>query len=148
MKSADAIAFDYRPSRLLAALCSGMLLLALGSVWYSRLGQYPRWALLLSVLVVTSYALAVLRLLRPRVRQVGWDRDGNWLLLDAGRTQQPATLQGWNTLGPAVLLRLQAAGRRVSLPLLPDNLDRDTRRCLRVRLAQECRPRTLPPSLS
>lgn len=148
MKSAAAIAFDYRPSRLLAALCSGVLLLGLGAIWYSGLAHYPRWALLLSLLAVLSCALSLLRLLRPRFRQVGWDRDGNWLLLDAGRVQQPATLQGWTTLGSAVLLRLQAGGRTVNLQLLPDNLDRDTRRRLRVRLRQQQPPGPLPPTSS
>ena len=59
MKSADAIAFDYRPSRLLAALCLLMLGLGLGALWSSQLGRFPLWAGLLSLAAIAAVALSL-----------------------------------------------------------------------------------------
>lgn len=148
MKSVAAITFDYRPSRLLAALCLLMMALGLGALWSSQLGRYPLWAAVLSLAAVAAVAVSLWRQWRLPLRRIGWDSDGNWLLLDADLRQQPARLAGWRVLGGIVVLRLAGGGGTAVLPLLPDNLDRDTRRRLRVRLQQLAPAAALPPTLS
>lgn len=148
MKSVSAITFDYRPSRLLAALSLLMLALGLGALWSSQLGRFPLWAALLSLVAVATVVVSLRRQWRLPLRRIGWDSEGNWLLLDAGLKQQPARLVGWRVLGGIVVLRLAGGGSTTVLPLLPDNLDRDTRRRLRVRLQQLAPAAALPPTLS
>lgn len=148
MKSVSAITFDYRPSRLLAALCLLMLALGITALWSSQLGRFPRWAAVLSLAAVAAAAVSLWRQWQLPVRRVGWDGEGNWLLLDAGLKQQPARLLGWRVLGGIVVLRLGSSAGAAVLPLLPDNLDHDTRRRLRVRLQQLAPDAGLPPTLS
>ena len=58
----------------------------------------------------------------------------------------PVQLTAWHALGLCLLLRLRsAAGERANLVLLPDNLDADTRRRLRVRLQQTSAAAAVPP---
>ena len=97
---------------------------------------------------MAAVAVSLWQQWRLPVRRVGWDSEGNWLLLDAGLRQQPARLAGWRVLGGIVVLRLTGGGTTAVLPLLPDNLDRDTRRRLRVRLQQLAPEPALPPTLS
>lgn len=148
MKSAAAIAFDYRPSRLLAALCGLMLALGLGALWSSQLGRFPLWAGMLSLAAIAAVAVSLQQQWRLPVRRVGWDGEGNWLLLDGGHRQLPARLLGWRVLGGIIVLRLRGSTGVAVLPLLPDNLDHDTRRRLRVRLQQLAPAAGLPPTSS
>jgi toxin CptA len=145
MKSASAIAFELRPSGALVALLGATALLAVLSIWASGLRAHPWIAASLGFLVVFSAARVVGGLLDRRWHRAGWNADGAWTLLDASQSVVGATLLGWSGLGLALVLRLRTtAGQAVTVCLLPDNLDRDTRRRLRIRLEQEAS--SLPPT--
>ena len=149
MKSASAIAFDLRPSLLLTLALALLAALAVTAIWLSQLGQSPLYAMAASAAVAVLVRWRVARLWRLRWKRLGWNTDGNWLLLDADQVQAKAELRGWSALGLVLLLRLRiAGGETLSLQLLPDNLDRDTRRRLRIRLEQEAGKPAPPPTLS
>lgn len=144
MKSADAIVFDLRPPVSLAVLIGALMLLGVMSVWSSGLAAYPRVAAAVGGIVALSCTTMMGRVLRLRWRRAGWNADGIWNLLDEKQQASSATLTGWSALAGALFLRLRTtAGERVTVFLLPDNLDRDTRRRLRVRLEQDASP---PPT--
>lgn len=145
MKSVGAIAFDLRVSRLLVAAVAAVVVLALAAIWLSRLREWPWFAAAASLALAGYAAYALSQPYRLRWRRVGWNADGSWLLQDADHAIASAQLQGWSAFGLTLLLRLRsAAGEPVLLFLLPDNLDRDTRRRLRVRLSQQA---AAPPPL-
>jgi len=138
MKSASAITFDLKPSRLLAAALLGVAALAEVSVWLSELRRWPLVAILPCVVIAVVVAWRLVSLQRSRWRRAGWNADGQWSLLDTHRATIAAQLLDWSALGLSLRLRLRTtAGETVIMHLLPDNLDRDTRRRLRVRLAQD-----------
>lgn len=146
MKSAAAITFERRPSWLLALSLALLTGLALSAVWSSGLRERPEAAGLVSLLCL----ILLLRQLRgqfvSRWRRAAWDSAGNWQLLDLHAAAQPMRLTAWHALGLCLLLRLRSdAGERVNLVLLPDNLDADTRRRLRVRLQQASAAAAVPP---
>jgi toxin CptA len=67
---------------------------------------------------------------------VGWHGDDRWMLALPGDTEVEGRLRAGRVLGPLIVLRLAWAPRgRAALALLPDNLDADTRRRLRMRLS-------------
>jgi toxin CptA len=145
MKSASAITFDLKPSRLLVAALLGIAALAMVSVWLSELRRWPLVAILLCAVIAVVVAWTAKSLLRTRWLRVGWNADSQWSLLDTHETTIAAQLLDWSALGLSLRLRLQTtAGETLIVHLMPDNLDRDTRRRLRVRLAQET-GRTAPP---
>jgi toxin CptA len=95
----------------------------------------PGW-----LLAGTFAGLGTGRLLGPRVRSVLWRADGGVTLglrdtvLHSGG-EVNAQLHHARVLGPLVTLDLRwGKGDRVQLWLLPDNLDADTRRRLRMRI--------------
>lgn len=138
MKSAGAIAFDLRPSRLLTVALTTMAGMALVAIWASGLHEATWLAAAVSLLVVLAAMRAVRRLQRSRWRRASWNADGAWTLLDAAHTAERAGLLGWSALGLSLIVQLRGdAGEAVTLYLLPDNLDHATRRQLRVRLAQD-----------
>ncbi|WP_257385224.1 protein YgfX [Tahibacter caeni] len=146
MKSAAAIAFELRPSRLLAGALAGIALLAVLAIALSGLRRWPWIAAAVGIAVALVLLRTLRRLRRPRWRRAGWNADGVWTLLDGAQIAVGAHLLGWRAFGLSLLLRLHtAAGEAVTLCLLPDNLDRDTRRRLRVRLDQEA-ARPPPPT--
>jgi toxin CptA len=116
-------------------------LLALVAV---QLMRGPAWLRHFLHLVTLAYvAAAVTRQVRPRVKALTWRADGTAditlrdSLVEAGRTVQGA-LGGARILGPLIVLALCWPPRgRAYLWLLPDNLDADTRRRLRMRLGAE-----------
>jgi len=146
MKSAAAIAFELRPSRLLARALVGIALLALLAIGLSGLRHWPWIAVAIGLIVAVTVLRTLRRLRHSRWRRAGWNADGGWTLLDGAQIAVGAHLLGWRAFGLNLLVRLRtAAGEAVTLCLLPDNLDRDTRRRLRVRLDQEA-ARPLPPT--
>ncbi|MBL8298969.1 MAG: hypothetical protein JNN30_11575 [Rhodanobacteraceae bacterium] len=141
MKSARAIAFELRPSHALIATLGCVALLALLSVWNSGLRDYPGLAAGLSLVVVLVTARTASSLRQRGWLRASWNADGSWALLDASQTAVSAVLLGWSGLGLMLILRLRTmAGQAVIVYLLPDNMDRDLRRQLRVRLDQEALP--------
>ena len=135
MKSAPAIAFDYSPSRWLAAAIVGIALLALVAV---VLAGVAAWAKVLLACAIVVYAARELRgHLRGTARRVAWHEAGHWrIALDDGE-ERVAELQHAVVRGGWLVLTLRAGnGERVALILGPDNSDADVRRRLRVRLAR------------
>ena len=135
MKSAPAIAFDYRPSRLLAAALVAMLALALASVALSGFGVPAQGAL--AAAAIGYAALALRRSLRGDVRRVAWHAAGHWRIVDGDGQEHVADLAHAVVRGAWIALRLRRVdGARVALLLAPDNSDAELRRRLRVRLAR------------
>lgn len=134
MKSAPAIAFDYRPSRALAAATLALVVLAALAPWASALP--PAWRLAVSVAAAVSGALALRRALRPAVRRVAW-RSSGWVLVDRDGREHAALLESHARLGSLLVLRYRHGPRaRCRVVLAPDNLDADTRRRLVLLLAR------------
>jgi toxin CptA len=141
MKQAPAIGFTCRVSwsLVIATLIVGVL--ALVAV---QLVRGPAWLHHVLHLAVVAYVAAVIiGTLRPRVRALVWRSDGTAEirlrddLVESGRMVQGAVGNA-RILGPLIVLTLRWPPRgRVHLWLLPDNLDADTRRRLRMRLGVE-----------
>lgn len=141
MKRAPAIGFACRVSwsLVIATLVAGLL--ALVAV---QLVRGPAWLHHVLHLAIVAYvAAAVVSMLRPRVKALVWREDGTTditlrdNLVAEGRTLQ-GTVSGARVLGPLIVLTLRWPPRaRAHLWLLPDNLDADTRRRLRMRLGAE-----------
>lgn len=134
MRSVPSIAFEVQPSRLLAVALRGIAVLAVLAVLLSGM---PWWARLsLAIAVAAGAARAVWRLRRPALAAVGWRGDDRWMLALPGDTEVEGRLRSGRVLGPLIVLRLAWAPHgRAALALLPDNLDADTRRRLRMRLS-------------
>lgn len=134
MRSVPSIAFEVRPSRLLAFTLGGIAALAVLAVLLSGM---PWWARVpLAIAVAAGATHAVWRLQRPALAAVGWHGDDRWTLALPGDIEVEGHLCSGRVLGPLIVLRLAWAPRgRAALALLPDNLDADTRRRLRMRLS-------------
>lgn len=141
MKSVPAIGFRYRASLLLAVATASVALLAIVATWLIR---GPAWLHLVLIVIVAAYAVTAIRnLARPSITSLLWRADGGVELTlrdgstETGRTVQGA-LQGTRVLGPLIVLTLRWPPRgHATIWLLPDNLDADTRRRLRMRLGAE-----------
>jgi toxin CptA len=134
MKSAPAVAFDHHASRSLTLATSIVALLAVAAVWLSGLPWWAQLALTVGIAVATGVAFG--NLLRPRVRGVRWRSDGGAdIFLGDDRREAQGEVSAARVMGPLVALSLRWAPRgRATLWLLPDNLDPETRRRLRMRL--------------
>jgi toxin CptA len=105
--------------------------------------RLPVWlALLLSVAVIASltYTLTTHALLvsRRAIVQLIWDAEGKWTLLTLKGERLTAQLQPTTYLHPHLVIlnfRLGKLWERRAVVLLPDSVDADTFRRLRVRLA-------------
>lgn len=143
MKQAPAIGFTCRVSWLLVIATLVVGLLALVAV---QLMRGPRWLHHVLHLATLAYVAAVVTgMLRPQVKAVVWREDGSTeitlrdSIIAEGRTVQGAVGSA-RVLGPLIVLTLRWPPReRAHLWLLPDNLDADTRRRLRMRLGAEAR---------
>jgi toxin CptA len=135
MKSAPAIAFDYVPSRWLAAAIVAVALLALAAVAFAGVATWVKLALGCAVVGYTAHSLR--RHLGASMRRVAWHEAGHWRISPADGDERTAQLRhavvrgGW-----LVLILRTGSGERVALILGPDNSEADVRRRLRVRLAR------------
>lgn len=139
MRSAPAIGFEYKPSRALSACI--VLLTALAWVAIALSGL-PGWTIAILATAALAYAaIAFWRYRHPRVIALTWRSDGSVSLRLADRKGEAAdvqgTLHGARVLGPLVVLHLRWPDGRADLWLVPDNLDPDTGRRLRVRLGSD-----------
>lgn len=141
MKQAPAIGFTCRVSWLLVIATLVVGLLALVAV---QLVRGPAWLHHVLHLAIVAYVAAVVAgMLRPRVKALVWREDGTTdITLRDGVVEDGRTVQGAvgsaRVLGPLIVLTLRWPPReRAHLWLLPDNLDADTRRRLRMRLGAE-----------
>lgn len=134
MKSALAIAFDYRPSRLVAAAAALVCIVAALAPWLSGLSLPLRAGLSLAALALGGAAIR--RFLRAPFRRIAL-RSSGWLLIDASGREQPARLASHARLGAFLVLDFRPASRgRFRALLAPDNSDADTRRRLVPMLAR------------
>ncbi|HET7561145.1 MAG TPA: protein YgfX [Rhodanobacteraceae bacterium] len=138
MTQAPDTTFHYRASPTLSVALVAVGLLAILAVSISGVPMSLRITLIVLIAALAGVALG--RLLRPRVGSVAWRGDGTVELalndtpLD-NRHEVRAELRGGRVLGPLIVLSLRWPQReRAALWLLPDNLDADVRRRLRMRL--------------
>ena len=141
MKQAPAIGFTCRVSWLLVVATLVVGVLTLVAV---QLVRGPAWLHHVLHVATLAYVAAVIAgMLRPRVRAVVWRADGIAdITLRDNLVEESRMVQGAvgsaRMLGPLIVLTLRWPSRgRSHLWLLPDNLDADTRRRLRMRLGAE-----------
>jgi toxin CptA len=141
MKSAPAVGFRYRTSRVLILATLVIVVLVMVAIWLSAL---PRWAsLALSIAAIAYAGMALANLLRSRVRSLLWRADGGVDLMLGDRTgddrrEAQGAIHAARVMGPLIVLTLRWPPRgRATIWLLPDNLDADTRRRMRMRLGAE-----------
>ncbi|MET0332466.1 MAG: protein YgfX [Dyella sp.] len=134
MSSAPAIGFEYRPSRHLAAALNLILALAWIAIALSGLALWLQSALALAVLAAWFGQRALDA--RLPLRALALSGDSQWQLHLTHGDDLPARLLSSRVLGEYIVLWLAVADRgRHGVLLGPDNLDSDSRRRLRMRLA-------------
>jgi len=134
MKSARAIAFDYRTSRWLVATLIATTVLALIALAVAGLAVWLKFVGAAIISLQAGYSLR--GLLRHPVRRCAWHDSGYWRVRDRDGVEHVAALLHATVRGPLIALVLSAGPlRRVSLVLLPDNCDVATGRRLRIRLS-------------
>jgi toxin CptA len=134
MKSAAAIAFDYRSSRWLATALVLVNVLALIAIVLSGIPLALKFVLAFGACAYAAWSLH--RFLRGRIRRAAWHQGGHWRIAESDGSEHVAELERSTARGGWIVLRLRRTdGRRVALVLGPDNSDADTRRRLRVQLA-------------
>ena len=134
MKSASAIAFDYRPSRWLAAAAVLILCAALAAPWFSGLPSAIKLALSAAACVLGIESLR--RVLRAPFWRIAYRASG-WTLVDAVGREKAALLRCHAQLGAWISLDFELDRRRRFHAVLgPDNLDAETRRRLVLMLAR------------
>jgi toxin CptA len=143
VKTPPAVQFEYRASRVLMALLIAVAVLALAALWLSAL---PRWWRGGAAALVVVYAGShLVKLWRPRIRTVHWRGDGGVDVVlnaarDDGTTETLGAVDAARVIGPLLVLTVRWPPReREHLWILPDNLDADARRRLRMRLAADTR---------
>ncbi len=133
MKSVPAIAFDYRPSRWLAAGIVVVVLLALLAIAFCGLDIWARLGLATATAGYAAWSLR--RFVRAPFDRVTWHSAGHWRLRDGAGQEHVAEFVRATVLGVLIVLILRIGPKRtIALPLLPDNCDTEIQRRLRVRL--------------
>ena len=134
MRSAPAIAFDYRASPLLALAVGAGMLAAIVAPWLSRLPAGACAAISLIGLVAGVASIA--RFERAAFRRIALRASG-WTLVDAAGVEHTANLVAHARLGTWLVLDFRSANRRRFRAVLgPDNIDADTRRRLILLLSR------------
>lgn len=131
-----------RPSSILAWVLGLFHILVIGVILF---GVDPKAAAAVLILLALlswyrSHRLHIRHLGRGAVRRLQWQADGSWLLDDAYGYSHAARLLPSSYLHPRLVLlnfRLEENGRRRYVLLLPDSLDSESLRRLRVRLRIE-----------
>jgi hypothetical protein len=109
--------------------------LAIGSIALSGLNVWLKASLAIAASVYAAYA--VHRFLRPPFTRVIWHPAGHWRLAQARDEATIGALKQAVVLGALIVLTLRVGARRtVTLAILPDVCDAETRRQLRVRLSR------------
>ncbi|ANB19141.1 hypothetical protein [Dokdonella koreensis] len=127
MRSAPAIAFDYRPSRLLIAALTVMGSLALVAVALCGLGLPLKLAV--AAIVVVCVIRALTGLIRPAYTRIAHGEAG-WVLVRRSGAEAAAALSKHVKLGALQVLDLRVDSRSFRVVVLPDNLEPDLRRRL------------------
>jgi toxin CptA len=133
MTSAPAIGFEYRPSRRLPGLFIAVTGMALLAIFLAGVPWWLKLVLAAAVIVVCRHTL---RRLHPPIYAVGWASQTGWTLRGLDGADDAATLLSFRIWRQVILLRLASKRYgKLTLWLMPDNSDADTRRRLRMRLA-------------
>lgn len=136
MRSVPAITFEVRPSRGLTLALMVVALLAVVAIMLCALALWLR--LMLALFAIGYAAWAINKLRHPGLAAVGWRSDHTWGLRLIDGTETDARLRTSRVLGAMIVLRLSWSPRgRAALILLPDNMDADTRRRMRMRLSAQ-----------
>lgn len=134
MKSAPTIAFDYRPSRRVAAAALVASAAAALAPWLSALPSAASIAVSLGVLAVTATGIS--RFLRPPIRRIAHGAAG-WTLVDGVDVEHAAILVSKARLGSLLALGFRYGPKAHLRALITaDNLDADRRRRLVLLLAR------------
>jgi hypothetical protein len=133
MKSALAIAFDYRPSRWIAA---GALLIGALAALSALICDLPLGVRLLLAVAVLAYALHVVRrFLHDPIRRIACV-EGGWLLARDDGEEEAVSLRSSVRRGVLLVLEfIDDGGGLRRVVLTPDNLEADLRRRLILLLA-------------
>ena len=135
MKSAPGIAFDYRPSRVLAALAAAIAVLAVCAILASGLGTLPKAILVVVIPLLAAYSLR--QFLIPPFVRIARDA-GGWQLVTRDGERVTTTLLRHVRLGPLLVLEFdQPPRRRFRCVLAGDVVDAGLRRRLLLVLASE-----------
>jgi toxin CptA len=138
MKSVPAIAFDYRPSRWVAAGVVAVGLLGLLSLTLCGFPLWLKWGVAAALCIYAGFVLR--RFFYPAFVRFSWHEAGHWCMRDRDDREHVAELRHATVLGGLIVLVMRAiAGGNFSVMLMSDNCDADTRRRLRVRLARSDR---------
>ena len=134
MKSAPAIAFDYRPSRVLACTVAAGVLLAVVAPWRSDVPGSV--CAVLSIAAIVTGITALRGFNRARFRRIALQASG-WTLVDVADIEHRADLAAHIRIGPWLVLDFRSAGRcRFRAVLGPGNSDAETRRRLILLLSR------------
>lgn len=134
MKSAPAIAFDYKPSRWLAAALIAAALLAVVAVAMCGLGLWLKLPLIIAACVYAAWSLR--DFLRPPFDRITWHAAGHWRVRDRAGDERAGEFVHATVRGRLIVLILRVGStQRIALPLFSDNCDAETHRQLRIRLA-------------
>ncbi|MCP5351677.1 MAG: hypothetical protein H6926_00590 [Chromatiales bacterium] len=129
---------DLGRSLRLAATLLIVHLLTVWMVWASEFPRSGRWvlSLLIAISMVMVLRRHVLRVGRGAIRQLLWDADGVWRLVDAGGREFLVTRHGEFLRTPwLVILNLRDEGGAGFAAVIPrDAVDGDEFRRLRMRL--------------
>ncbi len=133
MKSAPEIAFDYRPSRLLAMAIAAVTVLAVVAAMFNGL-DWP-WRLLLAMLASALGSLVLFRHHQPGFVRIAHGASG-WTLIDANGNDHPAILRAHVRRGTLLVLEFGAVARPATrIILAADNCSADLLRRLMLVLA-------------
>ena len=134
MRSGTGIAFDFRPSRGIAAAYVAVSLAAVAAPWQSAVPTSARIALSIATCVFGFVSLR--NFLTTAIRRIAYRASG-WTLVDSDGTECPVELASHARVGGWIALTFRDSARRVfRVALGPDNLDPDTRRRLIVMLSR------------
>jgi membrane-bound toxin of toxin-antitoxin system len=133
MEGAQSLNIDIRPSRALAGLLGAAHVLALCSAWVG-LGGWPLALVLAGVSLSAAGCLALaLGRSRSAVRALELHPDGRAFWKDGAGLWHPGRLSRQHLAVPAlVVVGIEGPGRARRLVLLPDSVERDGLRRLRV----------------
>lgn len=133
MKSAPAIAFDFRPSRGIAMAITGMTLLAILAISLS--GLSAPWTWLLAIMAFAHGSWSLHRHLRPGAVRIAHG-EGGWLLVDSDGNESPVVLVDHAHPGFLLMLGFRMDGGPIQrFVLTPDNCDAELRRRLLLMIA-------------
>ena len=129
MKSAPAIAFDYRPSRQLGAAGLALAAIAVLAPWFTGLPWWQRALVSIAALAFAAHSFS--RFMRPPYQRIAWRASG-WTLVEPTGAERAADLCRHARFGAwLVLLDFRhGPGAHFHAVIAPDNLDADTRRRL------------------